>query len=178
MTIRFHKQKEKIMALVQVRPAVISALAAAVLACIALPASAAHASAGGGSYLVGCSSWSADTLITDANGNLAFVQYEVCDYINNPNTVYFYHTAEMIVHAVDPSLSPVLPKVDVSLLSPNPAMVIGHNQCQNLTIHAAPGGGYAKCWAGAPDGAAVGDDHGILTGLNGTFPPTDFIVPQ
>lgn len=165
------------MTLVKVRLAVISAFAAAVLACLALPASAAHASSGGLSHLVGCSSWSPQTLIRDANGNLAFVQYEVCDYINNPNSVSSYQTAEMIVHAVDPSLSLVLPKVDLSLLSPNPAMVIGHNQCQDLVIPAAPGGGSAKCWASAPDGAAVGDDHGILTGLNGTLPATDFVVP-
>lgn len=166
------------MTLVQVRRAAVAAFAAAVLACLALPASTAHASAGGTSHLVGCSSWSSPVLIMDANGNLAYVQYEVCDYINDPNSVYFYHTAEMIVHAVDPEVSLVLPNVDVSLLSPNPAMVIGHNQCKDLVLNAAPGGGSAQCWAGAPDGAAVGDDHGILTGLNGTFTPVDFKIPQ
>lgn len=166
------------MTLAGVRSAVIAALAAAVLACLALPASAAHASAGGGSYLIGCSSWSAKTLIEDANGNFAFVQYEVCDWLNNPTSVNSYHTADVIVFADDPNVSLVLPMVDVSLYSPNPAMIIGHNQCQDVVIHAAPGGGSAKCWAGAPAGTAVGHDHGILTGLNGTFPPVDFAVPQ
>lgn len=166
------------MALVQVRSAVIAAVAAAALACLALPASAAHASAGGGSYLVGCSSWSAETLIIDANGNPAFVQYEICDYINNFNTVNSYTTAKMVIHADDQNLSPVLPVVDVSLLSPNPAMIVGHSQCLDLTIHAAPGGGSAVCWAGTTPGVAVGDDHGILTGLNGTLPAVDFKVPQ
>src|SRR6185437_601103 len=91
MTIQFPKSKEKIMALVQVRPAVLAAVAAAVLGCLALPASAAHASVGGGSHLVGCSSWSAQALIIDANDNPAFVQYEVCDYVNNFNSVNAYN---------------------------------------------------------------------------------------